>query len=932
MKRYRPWLDDLYHLNHLIFWAWNLLCLLVVFAGILPHVGVPLARAIAAGEVETVFLLPLAGLAIVPPACAGLGWCYFRRRPRDLMRLFYGIEAPLVLLCLVRLFLLRDLTPASSLVIGTVLVAIAAFSLDLFAGDRGCRRPWLGYLQAGLSVALVLVGVWAGLLLLIYAVPVAKLALDQLANRLWWADVWLELRHLPPSSLPTLVIFTVFFVLSVALFLSLPSALVALYLHAGQRLWRAVAGDRERRLQIGLGTATAWLVLFLATNQQPQVAALARLATADNNLQARRALLAEAPSLRRGLTNAYLASYRYLGSREEGESIAQLYRHTFEHDGLAEAMQIVHDGLLSPFLYQGAFDDAATAAARYADFFDQPIQKGERDAIRRALQSTAILDDAEAGTLNIDQRKVLLARQEVTVTEQGNWAEVELHEVYRNQTPDEEEIFYSFSLPETAAITGVWLGDTGDRERRFPFQVSPRGAAQQVYKSQVNRVRPVDPALLEQVGPHHYRLRAFPIPPRQRSWETEPLERPTEMHLWLTYRVMQHEGRWPLPQLSERRNIFWTAQTQRFRNGAAVESGDRWLDASLPATKATPTRQVATLAGYRVSAQPLTDTPARLPGDQRFAVVLDTSYSMRKQQAAVQESLDWLEAQGFADGDLANNEADLYVAQAEGLPPQRFENLANFNRAQQPAYGSLQLTDLLGQFEQLRGDRAYAAILLLTDAGSYELADDGAALPELPAPVWVVHLGGEFPAGYQDKVLDVLQAPGSGVASSLPEVVQRLAATAAQPAQLASTEVQLANLADGYAWTFAPITGDNASIEQSEAGFVPLAARQLVRGLSWQNADGELAQLDAMHAIAQQTAIVTPYSSMVVLVNDEQRRALAEAAAAADRFDREVEHGQEQLTQPFSPLQTGGAASVPEPSLVVGFGAIALVLLVKRRR
>jgi len=68
------------------------------------------------------------------------------------------------------------------------------------------------------------------------------------------------------------------------------SALAALYLHSGWRPWQAFAGDRSRTrlLQIGLGTSTAWLILFLACNQQPQVAAFACLEVDTPTLAARR--------------------------------------------------------------------------------------------------------------------------------------------------------------------------------------------------------------------------------------------------------------------------------------------------------------------------------------------------------------------------------------------------------------------------------------------------------------------------------------------------------------------------------------------------------------------------------------------------------------------------------------------------------------------
>jgi len=92
---------------------------------------------------------------------------------------------------------------------------------------------------------------------------------------------------------------------------------------------------------------------------------------------------------------------------------------------------------------------------------------------------------------------------------------VEIEEVYENLTFENQEIFYYFSLPEDAAITGIWIGRTDKREEMDAFIVAPRGAAQLVYEQQVRRN--IDPALLEQVGPAQYRLRVFPIPVTRRQ-------------------------------------------------------------------------------------------------------------------------------------------------------------------------------------------------------------------------------------------------------------------------------------------------------------------------------------------------------------------------------------------------------------------------------
>jgi hypothetical protein len=52
-------------------------------------------------------------------------------------------------------------------------------------------------------------------------------------------------------------------------------------------------------------------------------------------------------------------------------------------------------------------------------------------------------------------------------------------------------------MPENTAFTGLWLSNQPDKEKAFRFRVSPRGAAQEVYRQQLRRSQ--DPALLEQV-------------------------------------------------------------------------------------------------------------------------------------------------------------------------------------------------------------------------------------------------------------------------------------------------------------------------------------------------------------------------------------------------------------------------------------------------
>ena len=467
---------------------------------------------------------------------------------------------------------------------------------------------------------MLLVGLYTGVLLMFYAVPLAALLLQSVFS-LEWLGLFREVFTLEFFlSLVSISVGLGFFLLllglSSTLFVAMPSAMASLYLHSGQRIWRAFAAQYGRgRAWVGSGAMiVAVMVVWMAAQHQPQTQVFDWLNRPAKTNGDRQALLARSEPIRAGLLNAYLANYRYLSSTEANNHIQAMYEQVFALPSpLARSLQWTYNQLMSPFLYQGSGTDVDQAAQHYAQFFDQPIQQGEQAAINHALQSTFNQDEAKAGLLNLNQHKVWLRSQQITVTEQGDWAEVELHEVYENQTPEQQEVFYAFSLPESAVITGLWLGETDNRRERFPFVVAPRGAAQQVYNEQVQRR--VDPALIEQVGPRQYRLRAFPIPAR--SFLRSESSSPARMHLWLTYQVMHQDQGWALPQLAEKRNLYWTRQTQRDRNGqAGPQRLDDWLEPFVPATQARSPQphQSIFAGGTQLMAQPLsTATPNPAP-------------------------------------------------------------------------------------------------------------------------------------------------------------------------------------------------------------------------------------------------------------------------------------------------------------------------------
>jgi len=938
-----------------IFWLWNLTFLSIVYLGILPVLAIPLFQATIDGIIPLEFSLTLTTLIAVPTISTIIGARYLIKQPLQLMRLFYGVEAPLFLLCLIRLFLLRELTPASSQIIATIALCIGAFLVEILYGYLGKTenssselsgfpnqpKPFIltrligkensAKIQLAFHSLMLLVGTWAATLLMFYALPVAIATIVGFLSFAWVQPLIESLKYSSFSIIWWLPLSLIMFGFTASLFVVMPSLYGFLYLQSGYKIFRSFASQYGKNQAIfgSLAVIATWVAIFATLQQQPQIQALKMLGTPPKDESSRQTILAKSDRIRAGLVNAYLSPYRYLSTVEENNHIYEMYKNTLNlNKGAAQAVQNSYNFLMSPFLYQGSEADVKKAEKLYGEFFDTELQKGDAKAVKHAVQSTSNREEAKAGLLNVNQEKVWLQSQEVTVKEHGDWADIQLYEVYKNQTPNLQEVFYYFSLPESAAVTGIWLGDTGDLKKRFPFTVSPRGAAQQVYNQQVREN--VDPALLEQIGPKQYRLRAFPIPAKREFTQTEG---PTEMHLWLTYKVMRQAQGWAMPNLAEKRNIFWDQKTRRTMAGKQVnyngkEAKEIWLPAFLPAV--APPQIIPHLANFpgenTIFAQPLIDVNYFLPQVKKIALVLDTSRSMATETKELKDNFEWLKKHI-----LTTNNVDLYVSSAPGMSPKLVENLRSFNVEKLTFYGSIQLKDILQQFAQLRGDRTYDSVFLVSDRHSYELSDDRKNAISMPSPLWTVHLGG-LPPGYDDATLKVIQDSGGGVATDIKEAMQRVATTAASGKSVIS-------VVDGYAWSYAKKpksekTQKSTATElknDKNQGFKPIAARQLITALSKQKTSNQLTQLDAMHSLAKTFNVVTPYSSMIVLVNDAQRQQLKEAEGKKDRFERKVESGKEELTKPVNPLNVSG---VPEPAewLLLGFGAIGLLAILYRQR
>jgi len=893
----------------IFFWTSNLVFLVIAYFGMLPFLGFSFVTDFLTGELPFDFFLPFVGLLIVPVVSIWAAVAF--RSPQSpnqdseenlgsnfsLPRFFYGVEAPLILLCLTRLFWLRELTPATGLMILTAVICVICFTYELVRIDR-FLSPTAITIQMVTHGLMLLMGLYIGIICLFYVYPAAWIALISFSS--------------------LIVVFPIYFAL-VAI-LSMPFGMSIIYVQSWRQ--RLIAEHRSNRVWVTTGaTMVVWVLLFNVLQAQPQVEAFSLLDRSVANDASRQELLQKSDKIREGLLNAYLWRYRYPSSVAGNDLIRSIYSNTFLPERTVDGLQQAYNYVTAPFSYNGSNRDSSEAELAYAKFFDRPILRAEQKAIQTAMKATSDRSEAKAGLLTINQQKVWLGKQEVSIEPHGDWADVEIHEVYTNRTYQQQEVFYYFSLPESAVVTGIWLGETSDRATSFPFTVSPRGAAQKVYNNEVSRR--VDPALLEQVGPRNYRLRVFPIPQIPLAGNAVR-STPQNMHMWMTYKVMQQPDGWALPHLSERRNVFWDHDTQRIYNGQpnklSIEQDD-WFPSVIPAqskvmAQAHQVRLISqTGVPELVMAKPVLDRDNRLPQGKKFALIIDTSRSMAAFSKELAQNFQWMQTQVAKDNDI-----DAYFTSSEGGTPKRLDRLDDLNLDRLVFYGLLRPQEMLKQFAQLQNGKTYDAVMVLTDAGSYELTDETKTTLSITAPLWMIHLG-NFPAAYDDSTLAAIQDHGGSVATGIEDVMSRISSIDDRnPATI--------GMIDGYIWIKQQ---DNSTVStEIDQGFQPLAARQLALSLGKKIDQNNPTQLDIIHSIAKQYNIVTPYSSMIVLVNDRQKQALKTAESQSDRFKRTVEDNQ--LPQPST--SSFNVSGVPEPAewLLIGIVSIGLLLLVMLKR
>ncbi|MDP2339885.1 MAG: TIGR02921 family PEP-CTERM protein [Deltaproteobacteria bacterium] len=872
-----------------LFWPWNIVLCCVAIFGYVPFALLDLVVDAVDGLARWDFVMGSLIMVAVPPATLAYAWMHkqhFKEEPSELAVLFFGVELPLLACTAARLFGFQQLTGAAQLVYVALVAGGVVAESRLILGKHLPRIQLVEGVAHGLLVMRAIAGAYVGFVLASMSLPVLMQGLMKVADAaavdggpfLFVAFILSPLWLFLGAS--ALLVLTLPITAPVSWFFAVKRSGAAL---------RAAYGVDDFFFASAAPVLVAGVCMYLFF-PQPHVAAFRALEKLPQNDDERRALVAQREEISAGLLDAYLGKHYYVADNAN-DTWARLW--SFE-GSLAQAHELgaldeTMNEVARPFTYDGRLPDAKRAAQLYRDFFGRELERDHGAAVRDALSATWSQEERFAGFINEGQQRVRLATQQVTGKAHDGVVDVEVHDEWVNQTGNDEEVALFFELPESAAVTGLWLSPTSDKSDGAKFVVAPRGAAQQMYQEEVKAKR--DPALLEQVGPRQYRLRVFPVParparrknvfgvPSSASWAGPEAPR---VHVWMSYQTLPDaKGNTPMPVLRERRNGFWDQNTTRTVNGEALVAvdavfGGGWVQG---AVEETVQRSEVAVDVDDVCLK-LVPAPAPVPrlSGMRVDVVIDRSLDLAAHKQALQDSLEALGASGtqlrYVLGTSAMRGEPASVADAVDVDDLVF-------------FGAARPKELLRQLIELRGSNLGDAIVVLSGSASFDVADDskldlgklkGRPLP----PTALVHVSGSMPSGYDDATLDALRRSGGNATGDIGSALARLS-SAPRPWYAGGGPSKQR----GEAW----VDGYNVVVDGTcpgSKGALAVGARQRILAAD-RGGLAPLTALDRLHRVAVNAGVVTPYSSMIVLMTQTQLARLGQINQGDDRFDREVE-------------------------------------------
>ena len=163
-----------------LFWSWNLIFLAFMVLGFAPRLLPELIIAVRTGSIPVNYLFYALVLAMIPLLAVILGLTLLRRSPARLFALGYVVEGPLMLILAIRLFLIRQPTPALTLILSIAGLGMVAFLWQILDPEAERRGQLASYLRLVGLTLMLLTSLYAAVWIAFYAVPLSAAAVNWL--------------------------------------------------------------------------------------------------------------------------------------------------------------------------------------------------------------------------------------------------------------------------------------------------------------------------------------------------------------------------------------------------------------------------------------------------------------------------------------------------------------------------------------------------------------------------------------------------------------------------------------------------------------------------------------------------------------------------------------------------------------------------------
>lgn len=932
------------------------------------------------GFYPTNVLVIIYGFILTPFITMALGYfTKLRKEPEYLIKLFFGFEIPLMGLMLIRIIFLREVTPVIWLLFLGIFLSTIGLLLHLFHPNIRSKAK-LTLLMFSQQIALIVAGYAFLLAFFFFPIIIAFILKDPMGIRYIFRGLFETLFSLGLLQFLFSLFFILIFLATASFFTLGPiGAFITFWTnckHHYKKLIDEYGLNYARLTRYGISGLYVLIVILFSiqvnTNKYTNlITNYKKASTFEEKQNIAQEIVTRENEIRNKLTSSYLAQYRYLSDKKMN-LLQQGYKNELEaNESTAQSIQNLFNNLALPFIYRGAFEeDIKQSSENYKELFDNSIQKGELNTISKTLQSTNTRDSLKAGILDLNKKTVKLVSRVVRAIPQndGLLATVTVEEEYENTSSrDPQEVYYEFSLPDNAVITELKLGpdleiDANAADKPVPSSpsqsptnqstpqpttitpekidtaiVAPQGAANTTYEAQI--FRRTDPALLAQVGPRQYKLRIFPIPAKGWTLEGSPTTLPQKnQKVRYSYITLASSQGIPVPYVVEQRNVFIDRSTKITHSINGKES----LVPPSATEKLNFIQLPQAIPCFTNSFESQTAMGKLLFIPHSNNPALSEFYSCQKGFSQADKIVNGLQIALLLDASYSNNQKDWNKYLKETFPlsslvKNNIVDLYYFNDkisqkitlTDEIVKRGLQVTNLgktdrVNAISSIPGD--YNLILVVTDNSVFDTKPEGKII-STKSPIYIIQPQGQIPPYNEILTNAVIQSGGKVVESgneALAHYWQRL--------QLRSLE-QMGTVVDTNelgTWILlnksnqTALAGLQSQVIDSQSPLGLLAQKRIILE-SMREAGQSLTSLeflDKIHQLSQQSFIVTPYSSMIVLVTEEQKRQLAEATKQNNRYQLALDTGEEQLGDPSGRgiLEIG---AVPEPHewilIITGF-------------